>query len=140
MEAIAFYDPGADITCQHTAGAQGGIGVGWPTSRNAGGPAGISDAGDGLLIVTTPAAKAAIFGVTSVDVAAGGRVDVMRAPKVVPIQCAAACNIGDDLAITATGKATPAVTGDVIIGKCLMAGTTTTMAAVDLYHQPVLKP
>jgi len=140
MEAIAFYDPGADITCQHTAGAQGGVAVGWPTTRNPGGPAGVSDSGDGLLVVTNPVAKAAIFGITSVDVAANGRVDIMRAPKVVPVQCAATVNIGDDVSVNAAGKIQAAVTGDVIIGKVLMGGTTTSMAAVDLYHQPLLKP
>lgn len=139
-EAIAFYDPGADITCEHTAGAQGGLGVSWPTARNTGGPAGISDTGDGILVVTNPAAKAQIFGVTSHDVAAGRKVNIMRAPKVVPMQCAAAVALGDNVATDATGKAIKSVTGDIVIGKAVMAGSTTVMAAIDLYHSPYLQP
>lgn len=139
-EAIAFYDPGADITCEHTAGAQGGLAVGWPTGRNPGGPAGISDVGDGVCIVTTPAAKVQIFGVTSHDVAAGRKVNIMRAPKVVPMQCAANVAIGDNVATDAAGKAIKSVTGDIVIGKAIMAGSTTVMAAIDLYHSPYLQP
>src|SRR5213079_1882810 len=82
MEAIAYYDPGADITCQHTAGVAGGRCVSYPVARNVGGPSGISDLGDGVL------------GVTSHDVAAGGKVNIMRAPKVVPIECSGNVAIG----------------------------------------------
>lgn len=123
MEVQASYDPGADITCQHTAGTTGGRGVGVPASRNAGGPTGISDSGDGLLVVTAPVAGAAIFGVTSHDVAANGRVNVMRSPKVVPIECSAAVNIGDEIMIAADGRCLKRVAGSTVIGRALTAST-----------------
>ena len=104
-EAQAYYDPGADITCQHTAGANGGRFVSYPLTRNAGGPAGISDTGDGTLIVTTPAANAEVFGVTSHDVAAGGKVNIMRMPKVVSVVAGGTFIIGDYISTDNAGKA-----------------------------------
>lgn len=120
-EVQAAYDPGADITCQHTAGSVGGRGVGVPASRNAGGPVGISDSGDGLLIVTAPVAGAAVFGVTSHDVAANGRVNVMRAPKCVPMECSAAINIGDEVMVAADGRVLKRTAGFTVIGRALSA-------------------
>jgi hypothetical protein len=121
-EVIASYDPGADITCQHTAGTVGGRGVSVPTTRNTGGPAGISDLGDGLLVVTNPAAGAPIFGVTSHDVAANGRVNVMRSPKVVPMEAAANVAIGAEVMVDTTGKVLTRTAGNAVIGRALTAG------------------
>jgi len=140
MEAIAYYDPGADITCQHTAGSPGGRCVGIPTGRNTGGPSGVSDTGDGILIVTAPTAKGPVFGVTSHDVAANGRVNVMRAPKVVPIECSAAVAIGDLVSAGTDGRVAKAATGDNIVGRALSVGATGTFAAIDLFHGPGLAP
>lgn len=123
MEVQASYDPGADITCQHTAGTTGGRGVSVPASRNSGGPVGISDSGDGILVVTNPTAGGAIFGVTSHDVAANGRVNVMRSPKVVPMECSAAINIGSEVMVAADGRVLTRVAGSTVIGRALSAST-----------------
>jgi hypothetical protein len=140
MEAIAMYDPGADITCRHTAGAPGARCVSYPIARAAGGPSGISDTGDGLLTVTNPAAKAQVFGVTSHDVAANGTVNIMRPPKVVPIECSGAVVVGDIVATGADGRIAKAVTGDIAVGRALTDGGVGTLAGVDLYHQVSLAP
>lgn len=140
MEAIAYYDPGADITCQHTAGAPGGRCVGWPTTRNAGGPSGISDTGDGLLIVTNPLAAATVFGVTSHDVGAGGRVDVMRAPKVVPIECSGNVAIGAYVSTGTDGRIATAASAANACGRALSAGSSGTFAAILLFSEPVAAP
>ena len=139
-ESIAYYDPGADITCQHTAGSVGGRFVSFPSTRNTGGPSGISDTGDGTLIVTTPAANASVFGVTSHDVAAGGKVNIMRAPKVVAVEAAAAIPIGSYVATDNTGKAAVATTGQLAAGRALTLGAASTFCAVLLFDGHVLAP
>src|SRR5580765_30029 len=131
-EAIVYYDPGADITCQHTAGAPGGRCVGVPAGRNPGGPSGISDTGDGLLIVTAPLAAGAVFGVTSHDVAAGGRVNVIRAPKVVAIEASAAISIGALVATGTDGRVATAATGNTVVGRALTVGAAGAFCAVDM--------
>jgi hypothetical protein len=140
MEAIAYYDPGADITCQHTAGAPGGRCVSYPVARNTGGPSGISDTGDGLLVVTAPAANAMIFGVTSHDVAAGGRVNIMRAPKVVPIECSGNVAIGAFVATGTDGRIATSGAAAGSVGRALTAGSAGTFAAVELFSGPATSP
>lgn len=140
MEAIAMYDPGADITCQHTAGSPGGRCVGWPAARNPGGPSGISDTGDGLLIVTAPVALATVFGVTSHDVAANGRVNIMRAPKVVPIECSGNVVIGDYVSTGTDGRVAKSATTNNACGRAVTAGSVGTFAGVLLFSEPVAAP
>lgn len=140
MEAIAFYDPGADITCRHTAGSPGGRLVSYPTARAAGGPSGISDIGDGLLTVTAPAANAHSFGVTSHDVAAGGTVNIMRPPKVVPIECSGNIAIGDFVSTGVDGRIAKSGAAAAANGRALTVGAAGTFAAVDLFHQPAVAP
>jgi hypothetical protein len=140
MEAIAFYDPGADITCRHTAGSPGARLVSYPIARSAGGPAGISDTGDGLLTVTAPAANAHCFGVTSHDVAAGGTVNIMRPPKVVPIECSGAVAIGDFVSTGVDGRIAKSGAAAAANGRALSPGAAGTLAAVDLFHQPAVSP
>lgn len=118
-EVIATYDPGADITCQATAALTGGRAVGVPSARNVGGPAGISDLGDGLLNVGLPAAGGAIFGVASHDAIIGGRVNVMRPPKVVPMECSAAVAIGAELMVGVDGRVATRTAGNTVIGRAL---------------------
>jgi hypothetical protein len=139
-EAIAYYDPGADITVQHSAGQVGGRCVGWPTARNAGGPSGISDLGDGVLVVTNPAAASPVFGVTSHDVAVNGYVNIMRAPKVVPIECSAGVAIGAYVSTGADGRIATATTGQAAVGRALTVGSSGTFAAVLLFDGQVLAP
>jgi hypothetical protein len=139
-EAIAYYDPGADITCEHTAGAVGGRFVSFPAARNTGGPSGISDTGDGTLIVTTPAANASVFGVTSHDVAAGGKVNIMRAPKVVPVEAAAAIPIGSYVTTDNQGRAAVATTGQLAAGRALTLGASAAFCAILLFDGHVLAP
>jgi|SRR5262245_61758978 len=140
MEAIAYYDPGADITCQHVTGSPGGRCVAWPTARNTGGPSGISDTGDGLLIVDKPAANASVFGVTSHDVGANGRVNIMRAPKVVPIECSGNVAIGDFVSTGADGRIAKSGAAAGACGRALSVGASGTFAAVLLFSEPVAAP
>lgn len=140
MEAIAYYDPGADITCRHTAGSPGARLVSYPVARAAGGPSGISDTGDGLLTVTAPAANAHCFGVTSHDVAAGGTVNIMRPPKVVPIECSGDIAIGDFVSTGIDGRIAKSGAAAAANGRALSVGASGTLAAVDLFHQPAVSP
>lgn len=140
MEAIAYYDPGADITCRHTAGTSGGRLVSYPVARTTGGPSGISDTGDGILTVTAPAANAHCFGVTSHDVAAGGTVNIMRPPKVVPIECSGNIAIGDFVSTGTDGRIAKSGAGAAANGRALTAGSSGTFAAIDLFHQPAVGP
>jgi hypothetical protein len=140
MEAIAYYDPGADITCQHTAGSPGGRCVSYPVARNVGGPSGISDLGDGVLVVTAPAANAMIFGVTSHDVAAGGKVNIMRAPKVVPIECSGNVAVGAFVSTGTDGRIATSGAAAGAVGRALTAGSVGTFAAVELFSGPATGP
>lgn len=140
-EAIAYYDPGADITAQHVSGNVGGRCVSWPTSRQTGGPSGISDSGLGVVVVDNPAANAEVFGVTANDVAANGYVNIMRAPKVVPIECSAAVAIGDFVSTGADGRIAKGTSGTgKAIGRALSVGSTGTYAAVLLFPTSVAAP
>jgi hypothetical protein len=140
MEAIAYYDPGADITCQHVSGNVGGRCVSFPTTRQVGGPSGISDAGLGVLIVDNPTALGQSFGVTGHDVAANGYVNIMRAPKVVPIECSAAVAIGDYVTTGADGRIAKGATGNNAVGRALSVGANGTFAAVLLFPSGVAAP
>lgn len=112
-EVVATYDPGADITCEASGAITGGRFVGVPAARNAGGPAGISDTGDGNLIVAQGAIPVGgpVFGVASHDAANGRKVNIMRATKVVPVECSAAINIGQQVQSGADGRCAPYVAG-----------------------------
>jgi hypothetical protein len=139
-EAIVYYDPGADITCQHVSGQVGGRCVGWPTTRQTGGPSGISDTGLGVLIVDNPTALAQVFGVTANDVAANGYVNIIRAPKVAAIECSGNVAIGAYVATGTDGRVATAATGNAAVGRALSAGTAGTFAAIMLFPGNVAAP
>jgi hypothetical protein len=121
-EVIAAYDPGADITCQISGAAVVGGDLVKITGRNPGGPAGISDSGDGLLIVgATTGAGDYAFGVASFDAPVGGRTNVMRPPKAVPVNCTGAVAVGDMVAAGANGKGAKAAAGGKPVGVALTA-------------------
>jgi hypothetical protein len=140
MEAIAYYDPGADITCQHVSGNVGGRCVSFPTTRQTGGPSGISDSGLGVLIVDNPTAAGQVFGVTSHDVAANGYVNIMRAPKVVPIECSGNVAIGDFVSTGTDGRIAKAASAANAIGRALSVGSAGTFAAVLLFTTGAAAP
>lgn len=138
-EVVASYDPGADITCQASAALTGGRLVGLPTSRNAGGPAGIVDSGDGLLVVGLPAAGGGAFGVASHDAPINGRVNVMRPPKVVPIECSAAVAISAELMAAADGRVLTRTAGNTVIGRALsVTGAAGQYVQVELFLNGLL--
>jgi predicted RecA/RadA family phage recombinase len=138
----AHYDAGQDITVQGSAALTGGRCVGLPTGRNPGGPAGISDTGDGLLICPLPTLNGEIFGVAQFDCASGGRTDVMRAPKVVPIECNAAVAQGSLVSVNADGTVKVAATGQVAIGRHHGPATTATgqYCQVELFIGRIVAP
>jgi predicted RecA/RadA family phage recombinase len=112
-----FYDAGQDITVSASAGLTGGRCVGLPTGRNPGGPAGISDIGDGLLICGLPTLNGEVYGVAAYDCPSGGRTEVMKAPKHVPIECNAAVAQGSLVSVNADGTVKVAATGQVAVGR-----------------------
>lgn len=135
-EVIATFDPGADRTCQAVGAVVGGRFVNI-VGRNAGGMAGISDTGDGLLRVNqTFVAGARGFGVASHDSPDGGRVNVMRPPKTVPVESAGAIAVGAEVSIAADGRVASFAAGAGInpSGRALSATTAAGQyCEVDLY-------
>lgn len=133
----AFYDPGQDVTVQATGGATGGRCLGVPAGRNAGGPAGVDDTGDGLLRCPLPAANGAVFGVAQFDAAVNGRTDVMRAPKILPIECSAAIAAGAEVSVDADGRIKTRAAGQTSIGRNFVATTAAGQyAQVELFLAP----
>jgi hypothetical protein len=116
-EFIAIYDPGQDVTVHATVALTGGRCVGVPSGRNAGGPSGISDTGDGNLRCGLPTLNGPIFGVASYDAPLNGKCTVMRAPKTVPIECSAAVAAGVDLSVDADGRVKTRAAGQTPIGR-----------------------
>lgn len=139
-EAVDYYDPGADITCVHDAGAPGGRCVSYPTTRNPGGPSGISDTGDGLLHVTAPAANAMIFGVTANDVAAGAAVNIKRPPKVVSVEASGNIAIGAFVSTGTDGRVATSGAASGAVGRALTVGAASTFVAVELFSGPATSP
>lgn len=136
-EVIAYYDPGADITAHASVGLTGGRCVAITANRRAGGPAGVDDSSDGLVVVGLPAADGRIFGVASHDAASGSKVNIMRGPKVVPVEMGVAgpiaafaeVNTGADGRLKAAAATTPP------IGFLLTAAATAgTYGQVALYN------
>lgn len=104
-DATAYYDAGADISGHASVAMSGKRFCVIAATRRAGGPAGISDTGDGNVVVGVPALGARIFGVTSHDVALNGKVNIMRAPKVVPVRAGAAMTANTEVMTNAAGEA-----------------------------------
>jgi hypothetical protein len=120
----ALYDPGQDITCFAVVALTGGRCVGVSQGRNAGGPAGISDTGDGLIRVGLPTLNGPIGGVAENDAPINGRVNILRPPKVVPIECSAAVAAGAELSADADGRVKTRASGQTSIGRNLGPATT----------------
>lgn len=143
-EVVAFFDPGQDITVQASAGATGGRCLGLPTGQNAGGSAGISDTGDGLAICPLPTANGPVFGVAAHDAAVNGKVDVLRPPKVVPIEVASP-NAGviatsAEVSVEADGRVKTRAAGQSPIGRHIGPATSAAgqYAKVVLYEPATL--
>jgi len=120
----ALYDAGQDITVHAVVALTGGRCVGTSQGRNAGGPAGISDTGDGNVRVGLPTANGAIFGVAENDCPVNGKVNCLRPPKVVPIECSAAVPAGADLSVDADGRVKARAAGQTPVGRNIGPATT----------------
>jgi len=138
-EVIATYDAGADITCEASGAITGGRFVAVPAARNPGGPAGISDVGDGNLVTSQGAIVVGgpVFGVAAIDAANGRKFDVMRAPKVVPVECSAAIAIGAQVQTGADGRCATFVAG---AGKVAAGIALSATTAAGQYCQVALGP
>jgi hypothetical protein len=125
-EVIAYYDPGADVSCIFTGvgGIVGGRLVGIPAAPDAGGSQGISDTGTGLTKVGFPTDGGWCFGIASHDAPQDGIVNVMRAPKVVPIECSAAVAAGQEITAGTDGRCKPRAAGNVFVGRNIGVATT----------------
>jgi hypothetical protein len=124
-EVIAYLDPGADITAEASVALTGGRCVGAPTAVNPGGSAGVSDSGDGNVVVGLPTAGGWCLGVASHDAAIGKKVNVMRGPKVVPVECSAAVAVGAEVMAGTDGRVATRTAGNTSIGIHIGAATTT---------------
>lgn len=126
-EVLAFYDPGADISVIFTGagGIVGGRLVGIPAAPDAGGSAGISDTGTGLAKVGFPVAGGWCLGVASHDAAQNGIVNIMRAPKVVPVECSAAVAAGAEFMAGTDGRCSTFAAGAAVqpVGRNIGAAT-----------------
>ena len=142
-EVQAFYDPNSDLTVIYTGATTplpGGRCVGVPAAPDVGGSAGIDDLGSGLTKVGLPTAGGWSLGVTSHDVVQNGRVTIMRAPKVVPIEVSAIINAGAEVMAGVDGRvatfaAGVGTAGLVAIGRNIGATTGATgFAKILLYN------
>jgi hypothetical protein len=133
-EAIAYYDAGADITGHCSAAVTGKRFVKLSATRRPGGPAGISDAatGDGNVVIAPADAAGRVFGVATRDGAIGAKVDVMRAPKVVPVTALGALNAFQEVEVGAGGTAAPKAAG-IPVGYVLADCANGADAQVSLY-------
>lgn len=131
-EVQAFYDPGADISVifTGTGGTVGGRFVGIPAAPDVGGSAGVNAtglSGTGLTKVGFPTDFGWSLGVTSHDVAELGYVNIMRGPKVVPVECSAGVAAGAEVSPGTDGRAKTHVPGaaNFPAGRNIGAATTT---------------
>lgn len=138
-EAIAYSDPGTDLTCQASAAVVGRRFVAVSGAKQVGSQALATDTLGGNILVAHAGTGARALGVSSYDAAAGRKVPVMRGHKVVPVEAGAALTAGARVMSDATGRATPFVSAaaeaNVDLGVCLNAPTAagqTAIVALDL--------
>ena len=104
-EAIAFYDPGDDLSCHCEAAVTGKRFVAVSDPKQAGSLGLANDTLGGNIVVSPAGAGAAALGVATYDAALGAKVPVMRGHKVVPVEAGAAMTAGDRVQSDASGRA-----------------------------------
>jgi hypothetical protein len=138
-EAIAYYDPGDDLTGQATAPISGKRFVDVSGAKQVGSQALANDTFGGSIPVALSAAGAKALGVSTYDVATGEKVPIMRGHKVVPVETGGALTAGQSVMSDATGRAvtwaSAASEANARLGKVLNSPTAagqTAIVALDL--------
>lgn len=136
-EIIAFYDAGVDITCHASVALTGGRCVAITADQRPGGSAGIDDTSDGNLVVGLPSLNGRVFGVGSHDAPLNSKVNVMRPPKVLPIEkgAAGAITAFQEISVMADGRV-QALASTLAVGYALTgaAGAAGTFVKAQLYN------
>jgi hypothetical protein len=104
-EAIAYFDPGDDLSAQAEATVTGRRFVAISDPKQIGSAALANDTFGGNIVVSLAGAGAHAIGVATYDATAGQKVPVMRGHKVVPVEAGAAMTAGDAVQSDATGRA-----------------------------------
>jgi hypothetical protein len=129
-EAVAFFDPGDDLSCHVESAVTGRRFVAVSDPKQVGSVALANDTLGGNIVVSPAGAGALALGVASYDASAGQKVPVMRGHKVVPVEAGAAITAGDAVASDATGRAVLAGAGVQRLGICLNSPTAAGQVAV----------
>ena len=105
-EAIAYFDPGNDLTCYaNGAAVTGKRFVRANAAKRVGSQALASDALGGNIPVVHCTAGQKPLGVSTYDAASGAEVPVARGHKVFPVEAGAAIAAGAEVMSDATGRA-----------------------------------
>jgi hypothetical protein len=122
-EAVAYFDPGDDLTGQASAAVTGRRFVDVSGAKQAGSGGLASDTFGGSIPVAHCAAGAKALGVSTYDAASGAKVPVARGHKVFPVEAGAAIAPGASVMSDATGRAvtwaSAASEANARLGKCL---------------------
>lgn len=111
-EAIAYFDPGDDLTCQAAAAITGRRFVVPTLPKQVASQALASDGAGGNPIVAMAGAGVKPLGVSTYDQPTiGGKIPIMRGHKVVPVEMGAAGTVGAEVQSDATGRAIPLAAG-----------------------------
>lgn len=130
-ECIPFYEPGGRITGHAEAALSGKRFVRISGNRQSG-PGLALTAQGGNYPVNAPTAAGRVFGVTSHDVAAGGKVTVISTPgTVLPVTAAAAIAAFEEVQVDALGRVIP-LAGGVSVGVALTAAANGADAEIQL--------
>lgn len=133
-EAIAYFDPGNDLTGQASAAITGRRFLNVTGAKQAGSGGLASDTFGGSIPVAHAGAGVKAIGVSTYDAAIGAKVPIARGHKVFPVEAGAAITAGADVMSDATGRAVPWVSAaseaNARLGKCLNTITAAAQIAV----------
>jgi hypothetical protein len=105
-EAIAYYDPGDDLSCYASgAGVTGKRFVKVAAAKRIGSQALATDALGGNIPVIHCTAGVKPLGVSTYDAVSGAQLPVARGHKVMPVESGAAMTAGDNVMSDGTGRA-----------------------------------
>lgn len=110
-EAIAYFDPGDDLTGQATAAITGRRFVVPSAAKQAGSQALAADTFGGSIPVAPAGAGVKPLAVATYDAAIGAKLPLARGHKVFPVEAGAAIAPGQEVQSDATGRAIPLAAG-----------------------------
>ena len=110
-EAIAYFDPGDDLSAHVEASVTGRRFVAVSDPKQVGSAALANDTLGGNIVVSPAGAGVRPLGVAAYDASAGYKVPVIRGHKVVPVEAGAAITAGAEVESDATGRAITLATG-----------------------------